>query len=190
MNGNDYLPKLRGSSGFDKLVGCYLRLLRKWVDDEKEGRLEGRRMTTRIVLHKHGMNRPRPFLVDPDTLEFNLPFCLAFFRRLVSSEPHLVSADVIVKWKRFSQTPLSQMNNLVDGNFLPGPVVIFVIRCGTRTRMRRLSRKIRRRDHAKQKAADDQVERVVMTLGTPPAVDDSGGMESRAPGYYRFEIES
>ena len=64
LNGNDYLPKLRGSSGFNKLFHAYLRQHREWQADGRES---------------------DAFLVHPDSLEFNLPFALAFFKRLVSA---------------------------------------------------------------------------------------------------------
>jgi 5'-3' exonuclease len=62
LNGNDYLPKLRGSNGFNKLFHSYLRLQREW---NAAGRAT------------------QAYLVDPDTLEFNLPFCLVYFQYLV-----------------------------------------------------------------------------------------------------------
>lgn len=157
MNGNDYLPKLRGSSGFDKLFGSYLRLLRNWLDDGKGSA---------------GAKRSRPFLVDPDTLEFNLPFCLAFFHKLAVTEPHLVTADVMVDWKRYSVTPLSQLNNLVEAKFLPGPITFSS-------------------EEVQDKSAEkEDFELFVLTLGNPPLngrekiPDDS---EETAPSHYRFE---
>jgi len=130
MNGNDYLPKLRGSSGFNKLFHTYLRLLKEWLDgggDKVD--ISGEDSPTAVKdrnpehsPHPHGTRRPRPFLVDPDCLEFNVPFCLAFFRRLAAQEPKLAPVDMMGEWRKYSITPLSGLNNLVDGGFLPRPI--------------------------------------------------------------------
>jgi len=118
MNGNDYLPKLRGSAGFNKLFHSYLRLLREWIkdgDNAKDGHDDdeggGKKST---------MTR-RPYLVNPDTLEFNLPFCVAYFKMLASVAPKQLAqpSDMIPNYQ--SITPLSQLYSMVDAGFLPSP---------------------------------------------------------------------
>ncbi len=93
MNGNDYLPKLRGSAGFNKLFHTYLRLLRTWLKEERD---------------------EEPYLVNPDgRMEFNLPFCIAYFQMLANMAPrHLAQpSDMIPSHK--SITPLSQLYSMV-----------------------------------------------------------------------------
>lgn len=102
MNGNDYLPKLRGSAGFNKLFHNYLRLLKNWIKED---------------------NVHRPYLVDPDTLEFNLPFCLSYFMQLASIAPKQLSQPLDVLSNQNSVTPLSQLYSMSDAGFLPSPVV-------------------------------------------------------------------
>ena len=105
LNGNDYLPKLRGSSGFNKVFHTYLRLLRRWLDDKKA----------------HPQD---PFLVDPDTLEFNLPFCVAFFRQLAQLGPSKYFNETYAQQpiKISKATPLGRLNDLVDSEFVPQPI--------------------------------------------------------------------
>jgi hypothetical protein len=101
MNGNDYLPKLRGSAGFNKLFHSYLRLLREWI--------------------KSGDRKGRPYLVNPDTLEFNLNFCLAYFKMLASVAPKQMAQPSDMLPNNQSITPLSQLYSMVDAGFLPSP---------------------------------------------------------------------
>lgn len=93
MNGNDYLPKLRGSAGFNKLFHTYLKLLKSWLKEEKD--------------------RP-PYLVDPDgRMEFNLPFCIAYFQMLKSMAPKHLSQPSEMIPNHKSITPLSQLYSMV-----------------------------------------------------------------------------
>ena len=71
--------------------------------------------------HRPGSSRPRPFLVNANTLELNVPFCLAFFCGLSARESHLVPAKTMGTWRRGSMTPLSGLNNLVDGGVTTQP---------------------------------------------------------------------
>ena len=97
LNGNDYLPKLRGSSGFNKLFHSYLRLQR---DRNAAGQSDA------------------AYLVDPDTLQFNLPFAIAFFGHLAATAPaNLWSQNKVVVTDHNSH--IQQLNNLSDGGFLP-----------------------------------------------------------------------
>ena len=104
LNGNDYLPKLRGSSGFNKVFHTYLRLLHRWLDDKE----------------KHPQE---PFLVDPDTLDFNLPFCVAFFRQLAQLAPSYYNATYAQQPLPIPKvTPLGRLNDLVESEFVPQPL--------------------------------------------------------------------
>jgi hypothetical protein len=105
LNGNDYMPKLRGSSGFNKVFHTYLRLLHQWLDNKE--------------LHPQ-----QPFLVDPDSLEFNLPFCVAFFRQLAQLAPSKYFNETFAQQplRMSRQTPLGRLNDLVDSDFVPQPI--------------------------------------------------------------------
>lgn len=91
MNGNDYLPKLRGSAGFNKLFHSYLTLLKNWIKED---------------------NVHRPYLVDPETLEFNVPFSLSYFQQLASIAPKQLSQPLDVLSNQNSVTPLSQLYSM------------------------------------------------------------------------------
>jgi hypothetical protein len=114
MNGNDYLPKLRGSSGFNKLFHTYLSLLKKWLsneDDNKKNPLNGEK------------SKLKPFFVDPNKLELNLPFCVAFFEALAIIAPKcLAQQSELIPFQK-SITPLSHLYSMVDSGLLPGPAV-------------------------------------------------------------------
>ena len=123
LNGNDYLPKLRGSSGFQKLFSNYFKVLREWFNDP--------------IIKKDGesslMDAPeknKPFFVywdsDTSSLALNLPFCIAFFRKLALSAPQnlLREKELRVNYtlnRADSITPLSILHTYTDGGFLPKP---------------------------------------------------------------------
>lgn len=108
LNGNDYFPKLRGSSGFHKVFHTYLRTLRDWVA-------------------KNDPEHHPPFLVEPESLTYNLPFCIAFFRHLEKlAPPNLLWRNATgvpgnVRSAR-AATPLAKFNSLVDAGFFPRPI--------------------------------------------------------------------
>ena len=123
LNGNDYLPKLRGSSGFQKLYSAYFKVLRDWLDKENE---EGNDMLTSTTQSA----RKKSFFVYWDTesssLAFNLPFCIAFFRKLALSAPKNLLREKELRLnyntsKSDSVTPLSTLHTYTDGGFLPKP---------------------------------------------------------------------
>lgn len=123
MNGNDYLPKLRGSSGFDKLFHTYLKLLKRWLDvDNKKNKQRNKNTDPALV--------KRPFLINMDTLSFNIPFCLAFFRKLARTAPKLVETpeEMLPYSRSNSVTPLSNLNTMMDSGFIPKPARWNVIR--------------------------------------------------------------
>ncbi len=114
MNGNDYLPKLRGSAGFNKLFHTYLRLLKKWLKEEKKGGSgAGGAGDTNFGAGAGAGVRNSPYLINPDTLEFNLPFCIAFFEELANSAPkNLAQPSEMVPFHK-SITPLSHLHSMV-----------------------------------------------------------------------------
>ena len=99
LNGNDYLPKLRGSSGFNRVFRAYIHAVREWLEEGKDNL----------------------FLVDPDSLTFNLEFAIDFFGRLKLERP-LESAASIAEQQYTAITPLGQLNNLVSTQFMPKPM--------------------------------------------------------------------
>lgn len=101
MNGNDYLPKLRGSSGFNKLFHTYLRLLKKYLEK----------------------GEPNPYLIDPVTLQYNLSFCKKFFQTLADIAPQNLGASEEMTTYQQSITPLSNLYSMVDSGFLPQPAI-------------------------------------------------------------------
>ena len=103
LNGNDYLPKLRGSAGFNKIFHTYLKMVHQWLTDPK-------------------ITDP-PFLIDPDSLNFNLPFCIAFFKRLIPERQKLDDAETIKKNGQQTITALGYLNNLVESKFMPKPMI-------------------------------------------------------------------
>lgn len=99
LNGNDYLPKLRGSSGFNRVFRTYIHLVREWLDEGKE----------------------QPFLVDPESLVFNREFAVELFGRLRQDRP-LDNAASIADQQVSAITSLGQLNNLVSTQFMPKPL--------------------------------------------------------------------
>lgn len=112
LNGNDYFPQLRASYGFDRILQTYLKLLRQYLKNEKETKKKG----------PNGAKTKRtkqPFLVEPNTLEFNLEFARDFFGRMRSNDAleKAVSLEAIV-----SETPVGQLHNLIGMAFMPKPL--------------------------------------------------------------------
>lgn len=116
MNGNDYLPKLRGTRGFTHIVSVYMKTLKQ---------------------HKSG-------LVHPDTLDFHLDFCISFFGIFVQQSPADLLANRVDQLtnqtrddserlsdesqKSERRTPLGELNNIIDGGFLPQQLKFRVVR--------------------------------------------------------------
>jgi hypothetical protein len=111
LNGNDYLPKLRGSKGFSNLCQIYKRLLRK--EFESGGDEAGRQTPVGFV--------------DPDKLEFRLDFCIRFFQEIAKTSP-LANNSTWMDAAEHKQSPLNKLNNIVDGGFVPQPKRFRVIK--------------------------------------------------------------
>jgi hypothetical protein len=110
LNGNDYLPKLRGSSGFNKLFHSFLRVHREWND---------------------AGNSDQAYLVDPDTLEFNIPFCMDYFNHLATLAPANIfwaknKTGTVRETDRTSS--LQQLRTMVDSGFVPKPLEFTIVR--------------------------------------------------------------
>jgi hypothetical protein len=93
LNGNDYLPKLRGSRGFSNICQTYRTLLGEF---------------------------PNQGLIHPDTLELQLGFCIRFFGAIAKAAPQeaWVQPDSATNDRK---TPLGELNNIMDGGFVPRP---------------------------------------------------------------------
>ena len=158
MNGNDYLPKLRGCrGGFDPVFKVYLDLL-----------------ATAWPQETHGGGVP-PFLIDVDerdALYLNVPFALAFFRAL-PFDGQVLDADAeagdsgAAPWR----PELGVLHNLVEAKILPGPMTFSTLP----PRESVLARELRATDSSKRNAACvvDEVfaagaEVVRLTLGPFP----------------------
>ena len=96
LTGNDYLPKLRGSSGFNSLFDLYLKLFRHWIS----------------IGRSHSA-----FLVDPHRLEFNREFSLAFFEQLESQKN--ISTFLSLGSVGGELGALGRLNNLKDMGIIP-----------------------------------------------------------------------
>ena len=105
LNGNDYMPKLRGSKGFSKLCQTYQGLVQseflRTDMDPNEANVVG--------------------FVDPDTLAFRLDFCIKFFEELARISPKSDDGAWIADAAKRDQTPLSKLNNIIQCGFVPGP---------------------------------------------------------------------
>jgi len=98
LNGNDYLPKLRGSSGFDGLLFHYVNV---WITYWTERMSIGSDAEDQST-HELYDATDEPFLFDPHTLSLNLPYCHRFFNSSF--------ADTRLKTSIFSNS----FNNTLD----------------------------------------------------------------------------
>ena len=104
LNGNDYLPKLRGSSGFSKLFQAYKKIQSDWY---VAGRADD------------------AYMVDPDSLNFNLEFCIDFFSYVnrTSNVTAFVEEDPVK-----ARNALSKLHSLADCGILPKPIQFSTVR--------------------------------------------------------------
>lgn len=115
MNGNDYLPKLRGCKDFDSCFEVYLDLVKKWMDRPES---------------EHGSGCGDPFLIGLDgnnELYMNVPFALAFFQALAYNFP-TASYKFSSEDSSSSNSLLGTLINLVEAKILPGPLNFDTIR--------------------------------------------------------------
>ncbi|KAL3934256.1 MAG: hypothetical protein SGBAC_009990 [Bacillariaceae sp.] len=101
MNGNDYLPRLRGARGFSKFLSTYLQVLAK---------------------------RPTSGLINANSLELQLDFCIDFFEEIAKKVPTNAGNDSDEDEdddddaQQTGKTPLGEMNTMLDSGFLPKPL--------------------------------------------------------------------
>lgn len=112
MNGNDYLPRLRGGRGFSRLMSTYLQ-----------------------TLSQH----PTSGLINANSLELQLDFCIQFFEAIAkySSPMPGNDEDEDDDTQPTRKTPLGEINSMIDSGFLPRPVHFSVIRNKASTADRR-----------------------------------------------------
>eukprot|EP00977_Amphora_coffeiformis_P000849 scaffold184_cov179-Amphora_coffeaeformis.AAC.8 len=108
LNGNDYLPKLRGAAGFSKIFGAYNKIQNQW---NALGRADD------------------AYLVDPDSLTWNYEFCIDFFSYLNKTSPMIQFIDDNID-PSHSFSPLSKLKNLADSGLLPKPIDFSVVNEG------------------------------------------------------------
>lgn len=164
MNGNDYLPKLRGViGGFDPFFMQYFKLIKAELQGDKgAGSL---------------------FLLGKDndgTLSINVPFALAFFRRLLKHEPREIKR--VVNGNEVNDNYQSQLEiliNLCESKMLPYPLEITRIyreESYFESELSRMNAKLR--SETKQSILEvygKHVEIVRLTLGNYP-FDDASNM--------------
>ena len=113
LNGNDYLPKLRGCrAGFNSFFPVYLEQVKSWMDERSES---GSRDSFLVTLDDNGQ------------LYMNVPFATEFFRALASKAEVTSYNDVVRDSLSTLQSHLGHLNNLVEARILPGPINFDVI---------------------------------------------------------------
>lgn len=104
MNGNDYLPKIKGVvGGFDSFFTQYFKMIKAHLKN----------------------NKVPTFLLSTDnnTLSINVPFFLKLFKRLLKFQPPRIKR-VLEEGVENSQLQLGILNNLCEAKMLPNPVEI------------------------------------------------------------------
>ena len=104
MNGNDYLPKLRGSPGLEVMFQTYIRLVQSSTNIDQ-----------------------RFFFRHAETQSFNIPFCQAYFSQLTQSSTVIQQPPIAQQYNKSpnSFTPLSCLQNLVNIGIVPGPITFY-----------------------------------------------------------------
>jgi hypothetical protein len=112
LNGNDYLPKLKGCrAGFDSFFPNYLDLVQSSMDKQSENEnKDAADASFMINLDEHG------------ELQMNVKFAIKFFRSLTSQVQTASYDDNGRDSSASLQSQLGYLNNLVDSRILPGPI--------------------------------------------------------------------
>lgn len=122
FNGNDYLPKLRGSSGFHKLFHNYVAVM------QSRGRRGNGGGTAAGGGAAAGDDNPFRGLVDPRTLELQLDVCIHYFERLADlTPPRPWMVDTVRDNAATTITPLQRLHHYVDAGYLPRPVEFTIV---------------------------------------------------------------
>lgn len=115
MNGNDYLPKLRGSrASFDAFFKVYLNLVKMCLQNQSDSD-----------------EKMQPFLIISDEsnqLYLNIPFAIAFFEAMsTESQISWNLADGRDDGSSSTRTQLGTLINLAEAKILPSPATFSVI---------------------------------------------------------------
>lgn len=109
MNGNDYLPKVRGvQGGFDSFFSTYFQLVKDQLEKNDAG------SDSMFMIHINSDNM----------LSINVPFALAFFREMLRFEPHEMARLVEQGDVSVPQYQLGVLYNLCEARILPHPLCI------------------------------------------------------------------
>mmetsp|Transcript_36050 Transcript_36050/g.74955 ORF Transcript_36050/g.74955 Transcript_36050/m.74955 type:complete len:1090 (-) Transcript_36050:4294-7563(-) len=96
LTGNDYLPKLRGCSGFSHLLQFYAAQSREWRRNDRTSGAS---------------------ILDPETLTFNKEFAMEYFGELSKLYSNRGSGEA--SQGRRTMTPLARLYNLRDAGLVP-----------------------------------------------------------------------
>jgi 5'-3' exoribonuclease 2 len=162
LNGNDYLPKVKGCrAGFDSFFPVYLDLVKSWMDGRQGGN-----------------DDEDSFLINLDgngELQMNVRFAMKFFRALASSAETVPSFHDMNKdnSSSSSQSHLGHLNNLVDAKIFPGPITFNTIRPQDsffRRELWEMNSKLKQNTTRlmSEVFGDDEVEIVRLTIGHIP----------------------
>ena len=156
MNGNDYLPKVRGvSGGFDSFFASYFKLVKAHLKSNEES------------------SDQSSFLINMNKdskLSINVPFALKYFQKMLSYEPPEI-ARLIEDGSEIDTTQyqLGILHNLCDAKMLPSPIRIQIVQIGNSSyfeTIQRLNSKLKSETlKSIESFYGEDVEIVRMTLG-------------------------
>lgn len=107
MNGNDYLPKVKGvAGGFDAFFAAYFKLVKNQLKNGNAAESSTFLLST-----------------DNNALSINVPFFLKLFKRLLKSQPPRIK-QTVEEGVENSHLQLGILNNLCESKMLPNPMVI------------------------------------------------------------------
>ena len=125
LNGNDYLPRIRGcGGGFDVFFHVYLHVVKRWKNRVKHG--------------DDAIDEMHPFLInidDNNELSINVPFALTFFRQLLNHSQDPADFEEPNEDSSPYQSNLGVLNNLIEAKFLPGPMDFQVLNPTSNTQL-------------------------------------------------------
>jgi len=128
MNGNDYLPKVRGSPGLQLMFQTYITLFKQeWSTFHRDNsECSNNTRTTMAVSRK----QPFFFFLDARTQQnWNTHFCQLYFHTLDQSSPRNIDTGIdnnTTIYSKTSYTPLSCLQDLVNIGIIPGPIIFDV----------------------------------------------------------------
>lgn len=175
MNGNDYLPKLRGCrAGFDVFFTTYLDLVKMCLEKQDDG----------------DDDAVEPFLItsdDRNQLYLNVPFAILFFEAMTSESQISWPTDSADDRSNGQNTELGTLTNLVEAKILPGPATFTIIEPEDSVFQRELwemnSKLNQNTSDVINEVFADGAEIVRLTMGKFPE-------DLQSPGYEVKELES